>query len=206
MKTKQQQLKGILAEAGERGLCAFLKANPYILINSLNHLGHPVRVISEFPLGTEYYSDFLIIAPFSGAMELHFIEVEPPSCNFFNKDGSLSKRANKALEQVNSWRTYIEKNRGQLVRDLARYAREKDLIKARAEEERLTCTAGWDVSDLRMTFNFSFEILMGRRGLLSPEMMEKKAGFLKNNNVSLVTCDRLLEGASRIDANPGLYR
>ena len=206
METKVQQLERVLSsDDGERALCSFLKTNPYILRESLQFIGHPTRIIAEFPLGSEYYADFVVIAPFSGAMEIMFIEVEPPSKTFFNQDFSLAKRANKGIEQINSWKIYIEKNRQQVIRDLDRYAKKKDLIREHLEDEELTCTAGWSIHHPKMTLCFKYALLMGRRSVLTEAMLEKKASFSKNMDVALVTCDRLLEGAAKIDRHPHIY-
>jgi len=206
MKTMTEQLEAVLAAAGgERPLCAFLKSNPYLLIESLNYLGNPSRVISEFPLGTECYADFMVVAPFSGAIEVLLIEVEPPSMSLFNQDGTLSKRANKALEQVNSWNTYIRKNRQQFLRDLERYSKEKDLIREHPEDEKLTCTAGLDIHNSHISIYPNFGILMGRRSFLNEAMLEKKSEFKNNCDVSLMSCDRLFAGARKMDLSPDVY-
>lgn len=203
---KADQLEAILShDDGERALCAFIKANPYILKDSLQFIGNPTRVIAEFPLGTEYYADFVVIAPFSGAIEIKFIEVEPPTSAFFNRDFSLAKRANKAVEQINSWKTYVEKNRPQVIRDLERYANKKDLIREHSEGEELTCTVGWNIHHPKMSLYFTYTIIMGRRSSLTDEMLEKKASFDKNMGVSLVSCDRLFDGASKMDRYPHIY-
>ena len=199
-----KELETLLTESsGERGLCKFVKKNPFVLIKSLSYMGNPTRVISEFRLGNEFVADFVVLAPFSGGVEVMLIEVEPPSSSIFNKDGSLAKRANKAVEQVNSWRQYIDKNRQQFIRDLARYAKERDLIKEHVDE--MTCTAGWPLHHPRMSFYYTYVIIIGRREPLKDQNLERKAAFRKNNNVEIVTCDRLLTGTRKIDRNPKQY-
>jgi hypothetical protein len=206
MQTKALQLKDILANGdGERELCKFLKANPFVLIESLGFLGTPERVIAEFPLGNNYVADFVVVAPFSGSMEVRFIEIEPPNERFFTREGTLARRANKALEQINSWRTYIEKNRQQFMRDLENYARDRDLVQSHDQDDKLMCSAGLEIHHPCMTFFFSFEIVMGRRDSLSREHLEKKAAFSQHNGVHLTSCDRLLDGAAKIDLHPEFY-
>ncbi|CAM3130086.1 Shedu anti-phage system protein SduA domain-containing protein [Rariglobus hedericola] len=190
---------------GERALCEFLVINPYVLLESLRYIGNPTRIIAQFPLGNDFISDFVVIAPFSGAFEIKFIEIEPPKSPFFNQNGSLSQRANKALEQVNSWKTYITKNRPQLLRDLKRYANEKDLIRKHNVDDALTCSAGIEIHHPQIALYFTFDIIMSRRSLLDARDLEKKAEFKNNNDVSLISCDRLLQGAERIDRNPQIY-
>ncbi|WPJ95394.1 DUF4263 domain-containing protein [Coraliomargarita algicola] len=201
---KTEELKNILdSEDGERALCRFIKENPFVLRESLQFMGHPTRVVEEFPIGNDYRADFVVLAPFSGAFEIKLIEIEPPSSPFFNKNGSLSQRANKALEQVNSWNTYIKKNQKQFLKDIERYAQEKDLI--RDHTEPMTCSAGWSIHHPRMSLYFSYDIIMGRRASLTDAQLEKKADFLNNNNVALVTSDRLFQGTEKIDRNPEIY-
>ena len=152
-----EQLTSLLDSGETEGeLCKFLKTNPWVLMLALRHFGHPTRLIPEFPLGTEFRADFLIVAPFSGAIELRFIEIEPPKEKIFNNDGTLAKRANKALEQVNSWRTYFKKNRPQVLRDLQRYANTKDLIRSHDPDDILTCTAGFDLYHPRMVIHETY--------------------------------------------------
>ena len=121
----------------------------------------------------------------------------------FNKDGTLAERTNKALEQVNSWKTYIEKNRQQFLRDIEKYGTEKDLI--RNHHEPITCTAGWRIHHPKMGIHTSFDIIIGRRDSLSEKDMERKTSFRNNNGVSLITSDRLLTGAAKIDEHPHIY-
>lgn len=205
MNSKAQELEAILSRGeGERELCAFLKRNPWVLRESLQYVGTPTRVIAEFPLGSEHIADFVIVAPFSGAIEVVLIEVEPPLADFFTRSHSLSKRANKALEQALSWGTYIEKNRQQFLRDLERFATERDLIREHDSSERLTCTAGLELHHPRMTLFFTYYVIMGRRASLTPAAIEKKASFGKTG-VSFVSCDRLFIGAEKVGGHPHIY-
>ena len=189
---------------GERELCRFLKYNPFVLTTSLSYLGRPRRVIAEFPLGNDYKADFVVLAPYSGAFEIRLIEIEPPESKIFNKDGTLARRANKALEQVNSWRTYIEKNKQQFLRDIEKYAQTKDLIQSHSEP--ITCTAGSSIHDPSMWIYPKFDIIIGRRKTLDKIDLERKAGFGKNGDVSIITSDRLLQGTEIIDEHPEVYR
>lgn len=184
---------------GERELLNFIKENPFVLTQSLSYLGNPTRVIAEFPLGTEYKADFVVVAPFSGAIEVRLIEIEPPSAPIFNANGTLAQRGNKALEQVNSWKTYISKNRRQYLRDLDWHVTDKDLFGKHSE--RLTCTAGWEIFHPRICIYESYTMIIGRRSFLDEKHLEKKAEFKKNNEVEIATCDRLLNGAKFIDDN-----
>ncbi len=69
----------------------------------------------------------------------------------------------------------------------------------------LTCTAGMSLFDPIVNVSFDYDILMGRREGLSRENFERKTAFRENNRVQFVTCDRLFEGADKIDRNPEVY-
>lgn len=200
-----KKLRKILDDSkGERELCKFLKENPFVLTTSLNYMGNPRWVIAEFPLGNDYRADFVVMVPFSGGFDIRLIEIEPPNCKIFNKDGSFTKRVNKAFEQVKSWDTYIEKNKQQFLKDIEKYGQEKDLIQSHSGP--ITCTAGFRIQHPTMAIHSYFDIIIGRRVTLNETDLEKKAEFAKKNIASLITSDRLLEGAKIIDKNPEVYR
>jgi hypothetical protein len=127
---------------GEREVAAFLKAHPILVLRALVRFGDGSCVLSEFPLGTEYKTDFVVLAPFSGGWEIHFVELEPPTERLFNADGMMAKRLNKANSQIDSWRTFFTKNRDTVLHDLSRFAKERDLIRGPRKDEP-TCHVGW---------------------------------------------------------------
>lgn len=179
-----------------------MKENPFVLLKSpLNYTGNPSRVLAEFPLGNDHRADFVVLATYSGAFEIRLIEIKPPESKIFNKNGSLTPPANKALEQVNSWRTFIEKNRQEFLRDIEKYGQKRDLI--RPHSEPMTCTAGLRIHDA--SIYLEFDIIIGRRKRLDATGLGRKAEFRKNNNVSIITSDRLLQGTQKIDEHPEVY-
>lgn len=200
----RDELQQILEESsGERELCAYLKKHPWILLHSMTVMGDASGLIAEFPLGNQFKVDFLVLAPFSGAFELRLIEVESPDAKIFNKDGSLAKRANKALEQINSWQQYTKKNRDAFLRDLSRYTKSHDLVRDRDSEP--TCHVGWPLYHPRMALMIDYDIIVGRRADLDDRQIELKAEFKENRGVQIATCDRLLRGAEEIDRNREIY-
>lgn len=204
MNMVRDELQTILDDStGERKLCAFLKKHPWILLHSMTTIGDASGLIAEFPLGNQFKVDFLILAPFSGAFELRLIEIEPPDAKIFNNDGTLAKRANKALEQINSWQQHIKKNRDSFLRDLSRYAVSHDLVRDRDSEP--TCHVGWSLYHPRMAVMINYDIVMGRRSDLNDRQVELKAEFKENRGVQIATCDRLLRGAEEIDRNRETY-
>lgn len=204
MKVRDQLVEILDRGDGERELQAFLKEYPTILLETpMSILGHPTILLEEFPLGTLYRADFAIIAPYSGAFDIKLIEVEPPKEKIYTKENVLAKRANKAFEQVTSWKGYIRNHRREVLETIDRHAKEKDLF--RGPRATLTCTAGFSIFDPRVHVSFSYAILMGRREDSLPDMLGRKAAFKEDSNVEIITCDRLLHAAEKIDANPEIY-
>ena len=204
MKVREQLTEILDRGDGERELQAFLKENPVILLETpMSVLGHPTILLYEFPLGTLYKADFAIIAPYSGAFDIKLIEVEPPKAKIYTKDKVLAQRANKAFEQVTSWKKYIRNHRREVLETVERYGKEKDLY--RGPRDQLTCTAGKSIFDPVVHVSFSYGILMGRREDLLGDMLGRKAAFNEDRDVEFITCDRLFHVADKIDANPEIY-
>jgi hypothetical protein len=98
--------------------------------------------------------------PVSGGWEINFVEMEPPTASLFNADGSTAKSLNRARAQIADRRTFIEKNRATVVRDLSRFAQQKDLVLGPRDREP-TCHVGWPMHHPRSTLMFSYNIVIG---------------------------------------------
>ena len=179
---------------GEREITAFLKKHPTIVLDAFVKFGDGSCVVPDFPFGTEFKADFVALAPFSGGWEIHFIELEPPDERLFNSDGTAARRLNQAIAQVGEWRTFIEKNRPAVLRDLVRFAKDKDLIMGPRENEP-TCHVGWPIDHRRAVHILHYNIVIGRRGELTDQEIERKSAFKENHKVELMTYDRLVEVA-----------
>lgn len=193
------QLEKILNNTkGEREIAEYLKANPWILLRAVVCFGDACYLVDEFPLGNEYRADFVAFAPFSGGWEIRFIELEPPDASIFNQDGTLAKKMNKANLQIDTWRHYITKNRDIVLRDLSRYAQNKDLVRGKSESKP-TCHVGWPMYHPRSAVSFRFDIVIGRRADLTDKQLELKGSFKDNHKINIMTYDRLIEKARDID-------
>jgi len=192
-------LEALLAKTeGEREITAFLKKHPAILLDALVRFGDGSCVVADFPFGTEFKADFAVLAPFSGGWEVHFVELEPPDAHLFNADGTAAKRLNQAIAQVSEWRTFIEKNRSTVLRDLTRFAKDRDLVRGPREQEP-TCHVGWPIDHPRAAHIRHYDIVIGRRNTLSDQEVERKSAFKENHQIDVMTFDRLLEAARNRD-------
>jgi hypothetical protein len=105
--------------ATERAICAWLKRNPLVISHGLG--GFPGKVVAEFPFGSDFRADFVMLTGFSGGFDIHFVELEPPNAALFTRSGAAAKRLNGALAQINAWRSYIETDRQSVLRELSKF-------------------------------------------------------------------------------------
>lgn len=102
---------------GEREILNYINQTPaFHIIGSILrgcHLGfghHSAYLFPEFPLGTSYQADYLIIGKNSGGYEFVFVELESPKGNITIQDGELGNSFRKGIIQVNDWRRWLQEN------------------------------------------------------------------------------------------------
>lgn len=71
---------------------------------------HSTYLFPEFPLGTSFKADYLLIGKNSGGYEFVFIELESPRGNVTIHDGELGNSFRKGLVQVKEWRRWLQGN------------------------------------------------------------------------------------------------
>lgn len=75
------------------------------------HFGHHgAYLFPEFPLGTSYKADYLIIGKNSGGHEFVFVELENPKGNITIQDGELGNTFRKGIIQVKNWKRWLQEN------------------------------------------------------------------------------------------------
>jgi hypothetical protein len=178
----------------ERAILQWLKRkeNKWILPRALKVAHFGGYAVPEFPFGTDYRADFVVVGPFSGGFDVQFIEMEPPNASLFRQDGRPAKRLAGALTQVRDWKIYVEKNRDIVLKELSKFAKKKEMpLHGRKSKMPLyhpkTC------------INWVYHIVIGRRSSLSEEHLEKKAAFYSTESVEVMTYDRLIDAAKRLD-------
>jgi hypothetical protein len=180
--------------SNERPILAWLKKNPLVLTRAIP-FGH--YVTSEFPFGSDFKADFVVLGPYSGGIDVHFLELEPANERLFTKRGNTAKRLAGAIAQVDSWKTFIEHERSTVVRELAKYFHLRELIFKRRAIPCDNC--GWRLNDPRLHLNWRFEIVIGRRSEMAEEHLQLKASFWDHHDIEVMTYDRLLQGADTVE-------
>ena len=102
---------------GEREILNYINQTPafHIIGSILRGCGlrfghHSAYLFPEFPLGTSYQADYLIIGKNSGGHEFVFVELESPTGQIVIKDGDLGNSFRKGIIQVNDWRRWLQEN------------------------------------------------------------------------------------------------
>jgi hypothetical protein len=87
------QFHAALKDPGERVAAGYLKDNPHILyLTMCPASGHDRFVFYEFPLGSQFVADALILNSYSGVWEAILIEFESVGYPVFTKAGTPSRR------------------------------------------------------------------------------------------------------------------
>src|SRR5580704_4346426 len=89
--------------------------------NLLNHHLHFQCVVAKFPLGTELKTDYLYITKSSDRWRITLVELELPTKRLFSENlkyAHASAEFNGALDQVRSWKRFVNDNREEIVRRL----------------------------------------------------------------------------------------
>lgn len=101
----------------ERNILNYINQTPaFHIIGSILrgcnfHFGHhSAYLFPEFPLGTSYKADYLIIGKNSGGYEFVFVELENPRGNITIQGGDLGSTFRKGIIQVQDWQRWLQVN------------------------------------------------------------------------------------------------
>jgi hypothetical protein len=200
-----EELQEIITEAkGERAAQVYLEKYPEVL-GGLLFSTRP-HVVSQFRLGDEYVTDFVVARGFSGGWEIKMVELESPSVPMFNKDGSHAKSYNKAHSQVTEWKRYVETNREYFLKRLSETIKEKDLNPTDLSKgKEPTDSVGWLMTHPQSMAVVTYVIIISNRGLMEDEHYWRRSDS-KESSITTMTYDRVLEQARHCDSQDHIYR
>ncbi|MFV2015894.1 MAG: Shedu anti-phage system protein SduA domain-containing protein [Candidatus Heimdallarchaeota archaeon] len=177
---KEEILK-VLAENSEREITKFLKTHPEIVVWGFCRTGGNSKyVLNEFPLGSKYRADFVIPFGYSGAWEVHFIELKSPSDSIFTKNGRPSKSFNSAISRINDWRDFIERNRSIVQQDLSDWCIKSDLLNWHMREFPLSNGTSDYLHDINTFILFRYHIIIGRRKNITKDDRRRMNQYLNH--------------------------
>jgi len=196
--TLKRKLLHILdSYAGERKVHQFLKQNAAIVFWAFSRMGgHQGFVIAQFPFGSKYVADFVVLFSYSGAWEVHFIELEPPDDNIITKSGGPTKRLNGAISQIGDWDAFVKQNRVFVQKDLHDWCKKR------------SCFNLWELgspphglidgsTEYEMSIRFAYHIVIGRRKIVTNEKRRKMSQYEHTGRVC--TYDGFVDIASNLD-------
>lgn len=178
--------------SNERELDSFLK-NHLELIEALNeHSWNCVLPKSQFPIGTNFVADYIVLSACSGYWNCVLIEMQSHKDPIYIKNGEESAGLREARKQISDWKIWIDENEPAFRAQLADFA--KDEV---AQCNRLTHTkASTELRDPKTCVFYKYKVLIGRRSFLDVERNKQRS---YSSGFEIVTFDRLLDRARKID-------
>ncbi len=197
---RAEQLQRIINQStGEREVAQFLALHPEIVRYSVTKTaGHSAYVLKEFPFGSHYKADLVVLTSYSGVWEVHLIELEPPDDMVVTKDDIPSNRLNKALTQLNDWKDYIDKNRIQFRCDLTTWCMSRDLLKWIKGNHIPSNNTGDLLNSPDTMIKCFYYVFIGNREKISKDA-RRRMNLLSNYPIQILTYGRFLDVAKNFD-------
>ena len=189
-------LKVLDAASGERAVHAFLKKHDYLIGMTFRSNTHPSGVVSEFELGAEFRSDFLVLSCCSAWWSVDFVELESPNAGLYLKNGTPSKCLRIATRQIRDWKQWARENESYLRNRLSNLFEKIGLPASGATS---VPDAATEIRDPRCILTSSYHIVIGRRQALSSVEQRARVQDSLDTGVAIATYDRIVETASRFD-------
>ncbi len=122
------------SNVSERRLLNFInQESAYFIIGSIlskyftfGH--HDAFLFPEFPLGTTYKVDYLLIGNSSDGWNFVFVELESPNKNITIADGELGLAFRKGLNQISNWDAWLDANFPTLREVFEKYKNQSELL------------------------------------------------------------------------------
>ena len=203
MNTLQLQLSAILdSDKGERGVHAFLKANDNLISMAFNPAWNYFRCISEFRLGGEFRSDFMILSADSVNWHAVFIELKDYGDKLYNKDGTPTRAHRQAQKQLGEWREWTRINEQYLRKRFAAILEKDNALPIwpyDVAHRKGYVSGAAEISDMTSHVLYNYHIVMGRSSSLTPEERKARNVDCSWGKPPVSTYDRLITMAKRVD-------
>lgn len=199
----REELQQIVdSTSGERQASDFLAAHPEIVRWAFCRTGgHSTYVVKEFPFGNRHRADFAVPMSYSGAWEVHMVELEPPNDKVINKDGTPSRRFNKAISQVHDWASYIKQNPYEVRRDLSDWCVNHDLLGIYGEYGPPSNDTGDYLRDPETFIRYYYHIVIGRRNAIGKEQRRRMNQYSQDVLLRVCTYGRFLDIARNVETH-----
>ena len=157
----------------------FLEAHTELIPtpNRLNHHLHFESVISKFPLSTELTTDYVYITKSSDVWRITLVELEAPEKAIYTSDTkrpNTTAEFNAALNQVRSWKHFIDDHKAEVIRKLGPMLQ--------------------PIGMRRNPIEFHYQLIIGRSldKNLSEARKKHFRGLIAESGIDILTYDTLL--------------
>jgi hypothetical protein len=206
----RDDLEKLLDQAGgEREVHHFLKKHPWLIWGMFCNVGgHSDYVLPEFRLRDKFRADFVVMQSYSGAWDVHLIELEPVGSKLFrDSDERPEKRFLGAVYQIEDWKRLIRTEEQTFKNCLADAAMTSDIF----QPEHNICSepssmAGDVLRNPKTCIWYNYHIVVGRSSELNSHKQYLKSSYEHTNDIRVHTYDRLLRVADAYDSKTPLYQ
>ena len=148
--------------ATERDAQELLKSYPMLMVRLFNVSWNYYLAVPEFPLGTDFRADFLVVSADSGRWHAVFVELKGPNDRIYLKNGLPSKKLRAAQKQLEDWRKVVCGRTDEVKHEIAKVLKRR---RVRAEN-KLMGRGGYAHDEILLPDVFlhaQYKIVIGRR-------------------------------------------
>ncbi|WP_335918052.1 Shedu anti-phage system protein SduA domain-containing protein [Shewanella algae] len=169
----------------ERDILNYINGKPALfIIGSLlkkyyNFGHHAAHIFCEFPLGTSYKADYLLVGKNSDGWHFVFVELESPYGSVITSKGGLGNVFRKGQAQVENWDLWLEKNFSSLQEFFKKHKKSDESL----PEE----FCSFDKSRI------NYVLIAGRRNDFQDTTYRIQRKSVRNNQIHLIHYDNVID-------------
>lgn len=189
----------LMTAKGERHIHAYLKNHSDLILRAFNCAWNSKHIVSEFKVGTDFRSDFLILSADSGSWHAIFIELESHRARLYNPNGRATKALQVAQAQIAEWQDYVRRYENVLRHQFAEILRRLD-VGSQCSVAGMFGSAAEEIESRRTVVHYDYHILIGRSRYLSTAERERRQQDCQFwGGMRIATYDRLIHFARSSD-------
>ncbi len=145
---------------------------------------HEAHAFREFPLGTSYKVDYLLVGRNSDGWHFVFIELEAPSGSVTVNNGDFGAVFRKGKSQIDDWDLWLEQNYGSLQEYFQRHKKPDDTL----PEEYLRLDKS----------RINYVVVAGRRTDFNDRTYRLQRTMRNNDQVLMIHYDNMIDAAKSL--------
>lgn len=162
-----------------------------ILKENYNFGHHGAYVFPEFPLGSAYKVDYLLIGENSDGHHFVFVEMESPGGRTVLSDGNFGEALRSGINQTQDWNSWLENDFPSLRSEFAKHIKRDDKLPDKFY--RLDKT------------RIHYVVVAGVREEFSQKTRARRRKFLLDSEVRILHYNNLIDGAQKLIENNLTY-